>query len=163
MAMLMTPLTKKNWIFQNAVVYQMVCHYRAWRHTAPWLKISYLHAWWDNSVQSPCCCAFVPSSFLSPAERGSHPALPEGRPPLVRYRNLFGGSKLRFRSKFAKGWPQIPSSAPHRYSFYEIYPSERKGCICKRLQCLQHKIIASDFYGNQALVNVILRDNEIHI
>lgn len=89
------------------------------------------------------------SSFLSPAERGSHPALPEGRPPLVRCRYLTGCSRLGFRSKFAKGWLQISPPRP-RYSFYEIYPSEKR-LYLQKLQCLQHKITALDFYGKSSI------------
>lgn len=82
------------------------------------------------------------SSFPSPTERGSHPALPEGRLLLGRCRYLIGGSRMIFRSKFSKGWFWIPTPDIPSMKFIPV----NKGCICKRLQCLQHKITASDFY-----------------
>lgn len=70
MDMLMILFTKKSWIFQNAVACKMICHHRAWRHAASWLKINYLHRWWDTSVGSPCCWA--PTAPFCPQKKGSH-------------------------------------------------------------------------------------------
>lgn len=104
--------------------YRMVGHYSAWRRRAPWLK-GQLPACVMGHLSAVSVLPSTHSSVLAPAERGSHPALPEGRPPLVRCRYLTGGSSLGFRSKLAKGWLQISPPQP-RYCFCEIYPSEKR-------------------------------------
>lgn len=128
--------------------YRMVGHFSAWRHRAPWLK-GQLPARVMGRLSAVSVLPSTHSSVLAPAERGSHPALPEGRPPLVRCRYRTGGSSLGFRSKLAKGWLQISPPNPDIASVKFI--PVKKGCICKRLQCLQHKVTALDFYGKSSI------------
>lgn len=95
------------------------------------------------------------SSFPSPAERGSHPALPEGRPPLVKCINLTGASRLGFGSKFAKDWLQIiPPDIPS----VKFMPVKEKVVFAKGSSAYSTKSPPQIFMGNQALVNVLLRD-----
>lgn len=103
--------------------YRMFGHHST--HCTPLLK-SQQPAHMMGHLGGSCVFSVLPSthsSFPSPAEKGSRPALPEGNLPPTRGRCSAGGSGMGFQSTFANGCLQVfPPDIPSM----QFIPGEKK-------------------------------------